>query len=343
MRVPAVTLVVFLAVVVRSVCLGAELESLGHVQVLGEIKGTEDVSAVARVGSFLVIGSDEAVGTDENENFIQLLKHVGTNTYQVHQDILLLKGRRKKGEMDIEGIAVDGNAVYVVGSHSSIRKRIKDNETYETNRERFYDSAIEDETSRDVLCRVTVDSEGRGTTKECKSLRDIIQADRALRTFSRIPDKENGVNIEGLAVRDGWLYAGFRGPVFRERYVPVMKFRFDTPFDYQLLYVELDGQGIRGMARVSDGFLIVAGPAADVRGPYRLFHWDGKDVIPGKNRAPKDIGSVRLLGGIPVLDNGKAEGIVVLDERPSTYEIIVAYDGIKGGGLHRFRVAKPLP
>ena len=43
--------------------------------------------------------------------------------------------------------------------------------------------------------------------------------------------------------------------------VPVLRFRFDDPEgSYGLRYVNLGGRGIRDIARVKDGFLLLAGP-----------------------------------------------------------------------------------
>ena len=321
-------------------CLALDLEPLGRVEVYGEIRAPEDISAIAKVGSFLLIASDEAAGMDRSENYLQVLKQVGFNRYAVHQDILLVKGAKAE-EMDIEGIAVDGNTVFVVGSHSSLRKRLSPDKNYQTNRSRFLDSEIDTQKSRNRLCRLTVDSEGKGSKIEFTNLGDIIRGDPVLRTFSQIPGKENGVDIEGIAVKETWLYVGFRSPVFRGNYVPVMKFQFHTPTDYELLFVNLGGRGIRDITAVSDGFLIVAGPPGDVDGSYQLYHWDGQDVIPGKDRDSRDIGTVKLLGGIPLPANGKAEGVVVLQELPTSYEIVIVYDGVSGGSPQRFRAAKP--
>jgi uncharacterized protein DUF3616 len=329
------------AVLISRACVAQDLAPLGRVEFVGDIRAPEDLSAIAQVGSFLLIASDEAAGMDRSENFLQVLKQVGINRYAVHRDILLYKGG-KDDEVDIEGIAVDGNTVFVVGSHSSLRKRLGPDKKYQTNRSRFLDREIGTQNSRDRLFRLTVDSEGKGSKIEFTNLGDIIKGDPVLKTFSQIPGKENGVDIEGIAVKEKWLYAGFRSPVFRGNYVPVMKFQFHAPRDYELLYVNLGGRGIRDITAVSDGFLIVAGPSGDMEGSFQLYHWDGRDVIPGNDRHARDIGTVKLLGGIPLPKNGKAEGVVVLEELPTSYEVVIVYDGVSGGDPQRFRAAKAL-
>ncbi len=264
----------FVGVMLSHAASGEYLKPLATVKMLGSIKAPEDVSAIAKVGSFLVIGSDEGVGPDEKENFIQVLKKVGDDRYEVDRNILLFKGNKKDGkEMDIEAIAVEGDTVFVVGSHSSKRQRVKSDKKYKKNRKSFRQDKIEDEKNRDWLYRLTLYSQGRDSDKKKISLRKILKKDKVLKTFSQIPSKENGVDIEGIAVKEGWLYVGFRGPVFRGNYVPVMKLKFDAPKEtYELLYVNLGGRGIRDIIHVSNGFLIVAGPVGDGPASYQLYH-----------------------------------------------------------------------
>ena len=152
---------------------------------------------------------------------------------------------------------------------------------------------------------------------------------------------ENGVDIEGIAVKEEWLYLGFRGPVFRGNYVPVMKLKFEEPQDtYELLYVQLGGRGCRDIVSVSDGFLIVAGPIGDGSASYELYHWDGKDTIIGKDRADGDIGKLELLGEIPTPDKGKAEGLAIVEEESTHYDLIIVYDGVEDNVAQCFRVDK---
>jgi hypothetical protein len=329
-------------------------ESLGSIEagpfvnISGEVLAVEDVSAVAQVGSFLVIGSDEAVGTEGNKNYIQLLQKKGKG-YAVHEDILLLQGDDEKGaELDIEGIAAAENDIYVIGAHCLKRKRVKDTRTQKRNRKKFHASKIEPESSRHWLYRVSVDSQGNALEKQRISLKEIIRKDPVLQPFSHIPSKENGIDIEGIAIKDGWLYAGFRGPVLRENYVPVMKFRFDDPENSsELLYVQLGGRGIRDITAVSDGFLLLSGSVGDGKESYQLYHWDGKDVVPGNDLKEGELGSLRCIGEIiPPQEGGnekKVEGIAVLQEEKNRYNIVIAYDGAESNDtvLQYFRVICP--
>src|SRR5262245_60839271 len=76
--------------------------------------------------------------------------------------------------------------------------------------------------------------------------------------------------------------AGFRGPVLRENYTPVLRFTFAVPvIESDLLYVNLGGRGIRDLTRARGGLLVLAGPVGDGPGSYQLYFWDGKDCLPG--------------------------------------------------------------
>ena len=123
---------------------GEPLQPVASVELSGDLKAAEDVSAIAKIGRLLVVGSDEGVGADENKNIIQLLEPEGDNRYKIRKDILLFKGDEENGkEMDIEGIAVDGHVVYVIGSHSAKRSRIKAKKKHKTNLKVFRGIGIE--------------------------------------------------------------------------------------------------------------------------------------------------------------------------------------------------------
>ena len=77
----------------------------------------------------------------------------------------------------------------------------------------------------------------------------------------------------------------------------------------------------------------------------QLYHWDGKDTIPGGGRKDSDPppGRTLLLGTIPTPAGVKAEGLAVRAEDASHYEILVAYDGAVNGAMRFFRAPRPAP
>ncbi|ATX78990.1 Protein of unknown function (DUF3616) [Mariprofundus aestuarium] len=298
----------------------------------GAIHAEHDISAAAFLGDILVIGADEAVGHDKNENYIQLLKREGDN-YRVSSNILVYRGDKEHGrELDIEGLAVEENRIYVNGSHALARKQIKPETEYKKNLNRL--ATIKMEPGRKQLFRLTLDSMNNVTERKQISLAKIISNDPILAPFSAIPSKENGVDIEAIAAKNGQLYLGFRGPVLRGGFVAVMQLDFDNPEkSYRLLYLNLGGLGIRGMVSVPDGFILLAGPVVELPNEYRLYHWNGLDTLPGSRN-----GTLKLISGIRPPAGGRAEAIAVEGATDLFYNIIIMFDGIKGGAPRRYTI-----
>jgi hypothetical protein len=322
------------------------LPELGAVTLTGPVLAGKDVSAIERVGDFLLIGADEGVGKKGRENYVQVLRRIGAHDYEILQNVLVFDSKadgEKKGgkEMDIEGLAVDGRHVYVIGSHGSRRRGVDADRKYGKNRKRLGANGVRDAGNRDQLIRMEIDAAGGLSRRTRTSLRDIIKADEVLGPFHATAAKENGINIEGLAARDGWLYVGFRAPVLRGNWVPVMRLKFDDPADYTLRFVKLGGRGIRGMASASKGFVLLAGPMGDGPGSYQVYQWDGKDMVPGSDRADNEVGRVHLLGEVAHPDGGKAEGIVVLEESATAYELLIVFDGVEQGIARRYEAPRP--
>ena len=98
------------------------------------------------------------------------------------------------------------------------------------------------------------------------------------------------------------------------------------------------------MTRLLPLLLILAGPVSDGPLPPQLWFWDGGDCFPGK-RADGDPpqGRVVGLGTVPAPPGAKPEALVVLGEDAAarSYEILVLYDGPRGGAPQRFRVTLP--
>ena len=321
------------------------LQSLGHPEVREtdhELQEDQTISAVVRAGDYLVIGADE-------EDSIQSLQAVdGGNAYLARSAHSL----SNDGELDIEGIARQGNTYFVAGSHSQKRKKVDPQgiktlkRSYAKNRKRLLAEKIEAEITRDRIYRFTFDPSTDQPPSEVEhiNLNDLLEEHPVLKAFSHLPSKENGIDIEGIATDGMSLYLGFRGPVLRFGFVPVLRFKFDEPSNNHLLFVNLGGRGIRDIAKTQDGFLIVAGPIGDSTLSYQLYYWDGRDCIPGKrNGEEPELGKTTLLGTIPTPSGAKAEGIAILDEQPSQFEILVVYDSAEKGGLATFRVARPRP
>lgn len=302
------------------------ISRLESVNIIGNIyddeKKNENISAIEAIDELLIVGADEG-------SKIKILKY--DEDYKVERSISLGNDQ----EIDIEGIACENNTVYVVGSHSYKREKINSTQSYEQNRKAIETVLLDPQ--RDQLFRFNLST---GSKIEQTSLRSIIESNKVLQLFSNIPSKENGVDIEGIAVHNELLYVGFRGPVLRDNWVPILKCRFAKPIaQVDLVFVNLDGQGIRDLTRVSDGFLILAGSIGDSPGSYQAYFWDGEDCLPG-SRTSGRVGQIKLLGKIPVDENAKAEGLALQKESDSYYEVLIVFDGVKNGAPTRFRIIK---
>lgn len=303
----------------------------------------DNISAVAVKGSTLVVGADE--GAD----VLVFNASGGPLRYEEAIHCLSLDGEkcgseRKSGEVDIEGIAWGEEYLYVVGSHSRARKKAQSDNSPETNHERL--ATLKLEPSREQLFRIALDSDGKAKKIKAISLRSLFANHPLLSLFQPLPSKENGIDIEGLALGkvDGEdaLYLGFRGPVLRGNHAIVLVIEFkDGKFKEKAIrqssairFLNLGGRGIRGIAEAGDdGFLILAGPVSDAitdepQTRYAVYLWDGKE---------EDLASEprKQLCYVPAPEGGKAEGIELLNrERDSSdpYRLLIVFDGVKRGG-----------
>jgi len=279
----------------------------------GEIDAATDLSGVAVIGDYLVLGADEG-------HQVQVL----TRGKDAHEWRLARKKALAKQdqETDIEAIAYGDGYLYITGSHSARRRLMREDLSSRRNRERMLEVRADE--SRNRLYRIPFDEQtGKLGKPKALDLNKRLRKDPLLHLFCGIPGKENGIDIEGLAYRDGCLSVGFRGPVLRDNYVPVMQLEFDQPKQYRLSFVRLDGQGIRDLVALADGYLILSGPVNDSPGPFRLWWWDGEDQVPGKDRTPTktiELGEISTSGG------ARAEGLALVGQADNSADIIVVYD-----------------
>jgi hypothetical protein len=314
----------------------AQLIPLGRAEFSGPLIEARDLSAAQLLGDYLAIASDE--GT-----VMQMLRRVDDSAFELAQSVALLP--EAAGEIDMEALAADGNTLYVLGSHSLTRRKIRKSFSRMKNREQLGEIAIE--AARDNLFRFDVDPKtGKPSSAiESVNLRPLLVAHPVLGLFVNAPGKENGVDFEGLAVAGDRVYLGLRGPVLRGNYVPVLSMAFDDvalcsdrfdalPEKCHLLYVNLAGRGIRSLHSVANGFLILAGPVNDGDFSYQLYFWDGADCVPDKGVSGCQL---QQLGEVPRGPRTGAEGLAVLDDSDYSWRILVVYDGVDGGAPALFR------
>lgn len=263
--------------------------------------------------------------------------------------------RRGKTELDAEGAATDGRYYYVTGSHSAKRGDCKSN----PDSRRLIRFRLDPQTGRGLR-----DSDGR--------LAGFEDTDALWRLMARLPGLAryvgeemclgsepppdargkrgmNGVNIEGLAVRDGRLFFGFRGPAIGGQ-AAILSVDADALFadrdpKPRLSWVAVSqGRAIRDMIAVEDGFLLLVGPddTASRQGlPFSVMHWDGREngeLSQPKPLATLDLDKVKLRG---CDDEIKPEAIAVLEDRPGApYHAVIFSDGLCDGGPLGFSIPR---
>ena len=295
------------------------VESAGRYSFLGEVLEDEDLSGLAFLSDrFGLIGADEARAVQ----VVELAREA--KTLRVVQTFPLL---RSGDEIDIEAIAAEGQYYYVVGSHGVSKKQGEQ----QGNRYRIF---------RLKANPVT----GLPADVEVATLADILRADEVLGKYFQVPLQRKGVNVEGLAARDGRLFVGFRNPNL-DGDAFVMEIAAEDVFGrrprpvYRLHRLPLGpGLGIREIVAGQSGFLIIAGNAgsepsetfADSQDyeedrDFILFHWDGKGA------------DVHRIGPLPDI-RGKAEAMAILEESDEQVTVLVLFDGPKRGRPTVYRI-----
>jgi hypothetical protein len=225
-------------------------------------------------------------------------------------------------ELDGEGVAYADGAFYVIGSHG--HPRDKDHELDPTNDAERIAAHI---AAASQIAKVTVATNGTATVDTTVlSLAKAIQDQPDLKDFAGKRLEENGVTIEGIAIKDGQLFAGFRGPVLSGGHAAVLAVSLDglaTGSDLKSKMFKLplgEGIGIRDLARDGDRILVLAGPGPDTAGAYTIYSWDG---------AGDTVTALVSLTGIPDAgDNRKAEVVLPLADKT----FLILFDGEKEGG-----------
>jgi len=231
---------------------------------------------------------------------------------------------------------MDGRFAYVTGSHS--RKR---------------DPCVANPDSRHVY-RLTLQSDGRvqqspPPVDDQGRLWDVMSADPVLGPFvDKCLGKDgHGINIEGLAARNGQLYFGFREPA-RDKTAYILRAAAGTLFDGGDLASKLftldvgKASGIRDLLAVPDGILVLVGPDDDSQKnvPWWIGFWDGGDASPHITlRQPAEL-ELPKVSGDDCQKEMKPEAMALLADGPDFRRILVLSDGMCDGGPLAFRIRK---
>ncbi|WP_026411144.1 DUF3616 domain-containing protein [Actinomadura oligospora] len=253
-------------------------------------------------------------------------------------------------EADIEGLARADGWLWAIGSHSLKRRKPKPDHSPAKARKRL--ASVVREENRYILARLPLTTGDDGLPRVVRedgdrtaavlggqgdSLADLLADDPHLAPFLAIPSKDNGLDIEGIAVIGDRVLVGLRGPVLRGWAVLVeiapephshhpgrLRVR---PLDdddgprHRTHFLDLGGLGIRDLCPHGDDLLILTGPSMDLDGPVRLVRWPG-----ARHAAPHGLVTADDLEQVGELPHGDgcdhAEGIAVLSDG----ELLVVYD-----------------
>jgi Protein of unknown function (DUF3616) len=226
-------------------------------------------------------------------------------------DLLDLPGEADE-EADLEGMAVADGYLWVVGSHGLKRKNAKPDRDHAENAKRLSKVALDG--NRRLLACLPIELNAQG---EPCLVRQAQDGRRALRLkgdaqhnlltraladdphfgpYMAIPGKDNGFDVEGLAVDGNRLLLGLRGPVLRG-WSALLEIAIETRGDYLRLaplddsgllirkhFLQLDGLGVRDLHFSGDDLYILAGPTMVLNGDIRVFKWPGAKPLLAANR-----------------------------------------------------------
>ncbi len=255
----------------------------------------KDLSTATRAGDSLFVSCDETAGVDR---LTAVRGGWGDHVHFSLAEIFELPDG-PDGEMDIEGLAAEDGWLWICGSHSLKRDKPDAGDGPKKALKAMAD--IDRDPNRYFLARVPLVREGQGLKpvkkdgkrraaclklrKKRSKLKGWLKGDDHLGPFLDLPSKENGLDIEGIAVRGDRVWLGLRGPVLREAGVILemeMKVtkngwlkakRIDGKARYRKHLIDTKGQGIRDLAWDGDDLLILTGTVMAGDGPSEIIRW----------------------------------------------------------------------
>ncbi|MBM3734669.1 MAG: DUF3616 domain-containing protein [Acidobacteria bacterium] len=291
----------------------------------------EDLSAVLITGDNLWLGSDEGTA-------ITRLTRTAPDRFEKEKPVDLKTELALPGsdEIDIEGLAQSAGFLWLTGSHSLKRSKAKVGTLPDKVAGKLAEVKPEETVNRFTLARfaVSADTEGMELSAPVKlphsgqsnALGAALAGDPHLGRFKDIPSKDNGLDIEGMAVIGNKVFLGLRGPVLRgwsvvlELTVSVAgtDLKLDTaPAKH---FLPLGGLGIRDLEVDGADLLILAGPTMDLDGPVKVFRWAGFPA-PAAPPVLTEVLNVPFGTG-----TDHAEAITLLPQVDGRKRLLVVYD-----------------
>jgi len=275
-----------------------------------------NLSGAAFTGDWLWVAGDEACGLDR----LRRLEPAGSEILRFGEvrdfplaDLLDLPGTAEE-EADLEGMAVADGFLWVVGSHGLKRKNAKPDRDHADNAKRLAKLALDG--NRRLLaclpiepdaggepCLVRQAQDGRRALRlkgdsQTNLLTGALADDPHFGPYMAIPGKDNGFDIEGLAVDGRRLLLGLRGPVLRG-WSALLEIAVEARGDQLRLaplddsgwlirkhFLQLDGLGVRDLHFSGDDLYVLAGPTMVLNGEIRVFKWPAARPLLAANRDP---------------------------------------------------------
>ena len=333
------------------------------------------LSAVVQLGDTLWVANDESITLERLS--LQEVDNEGNYHYAAHEqfalnDYLVLPAPpspdgKEVEEADIEGLAYADGYLWLVSSHSRKRKSVKAKNTVQQNFTRL--AEVSSDGNRFLLARIPViEKDGTYTlvqaveengkkrtaaqlpcTTTTSALTEALSTDAHLKDFLPLPGKDNGFDIEGLAVVGERVWAGLRGPVLRGWAVilelavmvnpanpaelQLQPINPDNPHNptqptYRKHFLDLDGLGVRDLCVDGADLLILAGPTLVLDGAVTVFRWPGGTQVEQEQLVSR-AELVKVLDSPHNNGEDYAEGIAPF--RPSTDDaasLLVVYDSV---------------
>lgn len=279
-----------------------------------------NISAATRIGNSLFLAADEHCRVDRLT--------LDDDRWTAHEafplkDMLPLE--EPDEEADLEGLAADEGWLWTVGSHARTRRKAEKEERETIDLDALAD--LKDTRARCLLARLPLvetregwrpvardGSRRAGMLKQGKhgnALMKALRKDPLIAPFTRLPAKEGGLDVEGIAVCGERVALGLRGPVVGTHAVLVelvvsakKSGRLTIEGAPWKRLLALEGLGVRDLKRDGDDLLILAGPTTGLSGPVALYRWRG-----WAGDSPRDSGKVRLHRPERILDLPFGRGV----------------------------------
>jgi hypothetical protein len=283
----------------------------------------EGLSAVLQIGRTLWVANDESASVERltlDSGGLAAGGHVSFALADYLDLPLCAEGDPPRvPEVDVEGLEHDGGYLWMVGSHSLKRKKPSLGDPTKDPQKRLARLSVD--ANRYLIARIPVAigddglpalvrNAGGHRAARLRDARDgglgnalmeALRDDRHFADFLRIPGKDNGFDVEGLAVSGERVFLGLRGPVLRG-WAAVLEIRLEDDGDGLLRLAPLDdegsrvrkhflalgGRGVRDMHADGDDLLILAGPTMDLDGAIAVLRWPGALRTGGPQMVPAD-------------------------------------------------------